>query len=98
MRYDIEKVLREDKKDDEDDERFEDERVKIVKLFKRKGDHLLIIKNDNTLVLFNLFTDEIVYQTQLLNNLDQTSIAVLKQKTTILAIINNRFVVNIVDL
>ena len=103
MKYDIEKALEEDRlneielvNDDKSDEEEEDN-LKIVRLFKRKGDHLLIIKNDNSVSLYNLFNDEIVYQTKLSksSNLNQTGVAVLNQKTKILAVLNNQIIVEL---
>lgn len=101
IKYDIEKALEEDRlnclqDESEDEKQFTndfDERT--VKLFKRKGDHLLIIKNDNTIVLYNLFTDEIVYQTNLNSKIDQTAIAILNQRTTMLAVLNNQIIIDL---
>ena len=97
IKYDIESCLIEDRLNSVDEEEFNSDEDRSVQLFKRKGDHLLIIKNDNTIVLFNLFSDEMVYQTKLAN-INQTAIAILNQKTTILAVLNNQNIVNLVDL
>ena len=98
IKYDIDKQLNQLKDQSIDDESDDDEDNRIVKLFKRIGDHLLIVKNNNTIILYNLFTDQIVYHTKLSNNVDDISIAILQQKTKILAVLNNQFIVDIVDL
>lgn len=107
IKYDIEKALEEDRlndemEDDEADDREEepawpdllDDESSSVRLFKRKGDHLLVVKSDSTVGLYNLFSDEIVYQTRL-TDIAETAIAVLNQRTTILAVLNNQIVVDL---
>lgn len=105
MKYDIEKALEEDRLNDEmeHDELDDSEEEPAydlltdessVRLFKRKGDHLLVVKSDSTVGLYNLFSDEIVYQTRL-TDIGETAIAVLNQRTTILAVANNQIIVDL---
>lgn len=104
IKYDIEKALEDDRLNDdlmEDDkadyretEPYDLDDESSVRLFKRKGDHLLVVKSDSTVGLYDLSNDEIVYQTRL-TDIGETAIAVLNQQTTILAVLNNQIIVDL---
>ena len=101
IKYDIEKALEDDRLNDDlmeaddcEESAYDPDDESSVRLFKRKGDHLLVVKSDSTVGLYNLCSDEIVYQTRL-TDIGETAIAVLNQRTTILAVLNNQIIVDL---